>query len=74
MGFWNFKAHPQGHASSSKAILPNPFKIVPFPSDQEFKSMSLEGPFLFKLPHNSSLSYFPASPTITVEEVPRGLQ
>jgi hypothetical protein len=33
LGFWNLKAHPQWHTSSSKATPPNPSQAVPLPDD-----------------------------------------
>lgn len=37
LGSRNHRTHSQWHSSPNKAILSNPFQVVPLPADQEIK-------------------------------------
>jgi hypothetical protein len=50
VGFWNLKAHHQGHTSSKKATPLNPLQTVWLPMTKPSNIYCLWGSFLFKPP------------------------
>lgn len=55
--FWKLKAYAQWHTSSNESIPPNPSQTVLRTADQAFTHKNLRGPFLFKPPEFSSMTF-----------------